>query len=286
MAGRYRTRSTAPRRYRIVDRYAEAPGELTLVLAPEGSDGPEGADGTDARVPVPSAAGRFWVLHTATGQRLPAADVSARRLHSDGTTAESSLVEVRALRLPCGPRTCRIGEVVGLSGPRGLGWNLEAATGLDLLVVGWERGLGLLRPVVERVLAESARYRELRVWAAGAVWSATGTAAPTATAPSGRLTPGGPDAPALRFDPAATVALLAGPLAEATATAVALHAQGTPAERIQIAAHELLSCGSGRCGGCRVEAAAGPVRVCADGPVLRYDQLPVSARLPRPTAAP
>ncbi|GAB2838965.1 hypothetical protein GCM10022221_43090 [Actinocorallia aurea] len=285
MAGRYLTRRTAPRGYRIVDRYAEAPGELTLVLAPEGSDGPA-AGGTDGRSPVPPAAGRFWVLHTAAGQRLPVADVSTRRLHTDGTTAESSLVEVRALRVPCGPRACQVGEVVGLSGPRGLGWDLDGAAGLDLLVVGWERGLGLLRPVVERALAESGRYRELRVWAAGAVWSAAGDGGRCEAPATGLLAPGGPDAPSLHFDPSATVALLAGPLAAATAAAADLHAQGVPAERIQVAAHELLRCGTGRCGGCREEAAAGPVRVCADGPVLRYDRLPVSVRCPRPRAAP
>ncbi|MDX6744340.1 hypothetical protein [Actinocorallia sp. A-T 12471] len=283
MAGRYLVRSTSPRRYRIVDRYAAAPGELTLVLAPEGADGAEGDDGTAARASVPSAAGRFWVLHTASGQRLPAADVSTPRLHADGSTAESCLVEVRALRLPCGPRTCAIGDVVGLSGPRGSGWDLDAAAGLAVLVVGWERGLGLLRPVVERVLADSARYRELRVWAAGAVWSASG--GPVAVA-SGRVAPGGPDAPTLGFDPDGTVAMLAGPLEETARTAAELHAQGMPAERIQIAAHELLRCGTGRCGGCRVEAVSGAVRVCADGPVLRYDQTPLSVRCPRPTATP
>lgn len=276
-------RGTAPRPYRIVDRYAAAPGELTLVLAPEG---PSGGDGPGGHRPGPSAAGRFWVLHTASGQRLPAADVSARRLHSDGATAESSLVEVRALRVPCGPSVCGIGDVVGLSGPRGLGWDLRAAVGLDLLVVGWERGLGLLRPVVERALADAARYRALRVWAAGAVWSASGPEREQGDGLTGAIAPGGLAEPALRFDPSATVALLAGPLHETAATARALRAQGVPAARIQVAAHELLSCGSGRCGGCRFEGAAGPVRACSDGPVLRYDQLPVSGDSPRPTATP
>lgn len=268
--GRYRVWTTAPRPYRIVDRYAERPGEMTLVLAPDGGDG------RTAPEPSGAAPGRFWVLHTDSGMRIPAADVSTRPLLSNGTTGESSLVELRALRVPCGPGACRIGDRVGLAGPRGCGWDLRAAAGRELLVLGWESGLSLLRPVVERVLAESSRYRGLRVWADGAVWSAAPDRPGRPAGGAGVVSPvrDGP-APAgeLTFDPAATVALLAGPLRLARDTAEELRVQGVAADRIQLAAHELIQCGSGRCGRCRLETPEGPVRVCREGPVLRYDQL-------------
>jgi len=272
--GRYRVWTTAPRPYRIVDRYAEAPGEMTLVLVPD----EQGAGHFEPapQSPCGGGPGRFWVLHTGSGMRIPAADVTSRPLLSDGQSGESSLVELRALRVPCGPSACRIGDRVGLAGPRGNGWDLRRAAGGELLVLGWEQGLALLRPVVERVLADSARYRGLRVWAAGAVWSASPEGAGGRTEPSGRIVPvvdGAAEPPGLAFDPASAVALLAGPLRLALATARRLCAQGLPAERVQVAAHELVQCGSGRCGRCLLETPEGPVRVCREGPVLRYDQL-------------
>ncbi|GAA0965842.1 hypothetical protein [Actinocorallia libanotica] len=283
---RYRIWSTAPRPYRIVDRYAELPGRMTLVLVP---DAPEGrgpgerdAEGAAAAPPASGGAapGRFWVVHTQAGMRIPAADVSSRPLLSDGRTGESSLVELRALRVPCGPGSCRIGDRVGLSGPRGNGWNLAPAEGGELLVLGWEQGLTLLRPVVERVLTDSARYRSLRVWAAGAVWSAAPEGAGGRPAPSGRIVPAvdGSEAPGeLAFDPDSAVALLAGPMRQAVDTARMLHEQGMAAERIQVAAHELIQCGSGRCGRCLLKTPEGPVRVCREGPVLHYGRLAASS---------
>ncbi|MEO3784363.1 hypothetical protein ABGB12_13590 [Actinocorallia sp. B10E7] len=270
---RYRIWTTAPRPYRIVDRYAELPGEMTLVLAPDGRD--TGRAATEPQEAGAAAPGRFWVLHTESGMRIPAADVSTRPLLSDGQVGESSLVELRALRVPCGPNACRIGDRVGLAGPRGNGWNLGRAAGGELLLLGWDSGLSLLRPVVERALADSARYRSLRVWAAGAVWSAA-PEGPRRPVPSGSITPvvdGSHSSGELVFDPESAVALLAGPLRLALATARRLRGQGMEAARIQVAAHELIQCGSGRCGRCLLETPEGPVRVCREGPVLRYDQL-------------
>ncbi|WP_344452562.1 hypothetical protein [Actinocorallia aurantiaca] len=279
---RYRIWTTAPRPYRIVDRYAELPGEMTLVLVPDGPGSGSGGRGAgrDAAEPAEGSAepapGRFWVLHTESGMRIPAADVSTRPLLSDGQVGESSLVELRALRVPCGPGSCRIGDRVGLAGPRGNGWDLDRAAGGELLVLGWDSGLGLLRPVVERALAGAGRYRSLRVWAAGAVWSAAPEGAGGRPVPTGVVSPvvDGPLPPGeLVFDPVSAVALLAGPLRLALATARRLREQGMDAERIQVAAHELIQCGSGRCGRCLLETAEGPVRVCREGPVLSYDRL-------------
>lgn len=275
--GRYRIWTTAPRPYRIVDRYAELPGEMTLVLVPDGRDTGRGAaEPAEAGAEPAPALGRFWVLHTESGMRIPAADVSTRPLLSDGQVGESALVELRALRVPCGPGSCRIGDRVGLAGPRGNGWDLDRAAGGELLVLGWDSGLGLLRPVVERALAGSWRYRGLRVWAAGAVWSAAPEGAGERPVPSGVVSPvvDGPlPSVELVFDPVAAVALLAGPLRLALATARRLREQGMDADRIQVAAHELVQCGSGRCGRCLLETAEGPVRVCREGPVLSYDRL-------------
>lgn len=277
----------APRPYRIVDRRPEGPGEVTLMLAPESpmAYGPAGD-------PLPSsgeaAPGQYWVLHTASGANVPAADVTFAAAASVGTDV---VAEVSTLRVPCGPPLGGVGERIGMRGPLGTGWDIEAAVGRDLLVITWETGLALLRPVIERAIAVGRRFGRVRVWAGGRTWQAipyqrewsrwSGRAGVTVGV-SPTLTMAAAAAEA-RFDPADCVALLAGPLPMMRDTAEALTRRGLPAARIQLAVHPLIRCGTGRCGRCQIDAARGVLRACQDGPVLRYDRL--AAREPAPGGA-
>jgi NAD(P)H-flavin reductase len=55
-------------------------------------------------------------------------------------------------------RALRPGDAVGVRGPFGTGWPLDAAAGGDIVIVGGGIGLAPLRPAVYHVLARRARY--------------------------------------------------------------------------------------------------------------------------------
>ena len=54
-----------------------------------------------------------------------------------------------------------------------------------------------------------------------------------------------------------------------TFTARALLERGIPKERIYISMERNMQCGLGHCGHCQL----GPVLICRDGPVFRYDEM-------------
>jgi len=265
---RYRAAVMAPRPYRIVDADSVAPGEMTLTLAPIPSPD-AGLPGDGRQEP-----GQYWILHTPRGAQIPVVP----------TMTTGAQREVTTLRVPCEPPIGRVGDRVGLRGPLGRGWDLQGAPGRDLLVVAWEAGLKLVRPVLEQAITQSRTgqgFSRIRVWAGGHTWAAipykrewnrwSGRAGVTVSA-SRTLTMAAA-AHEVELDTASTLALLAGPPPMAVATAIALTHRGMPAADIQLATHSLLRCGNGRCGRCDITTPHGVVRACADGPVLRYDRL-------------
>ena len=54
-----------------------------------------------------------------------------------------------------------------------------------------------------------------------------------------------------------------------TFTARALLARGMPKESIYISMERNMRCGLGHCGHCQL----GPVLICRDGPVFRFDEM-------------
>jgi NAD(P)H-flavin reductase len=54
-----------------------------------------------------------------------------------------------------------------------------------------------------------------------------------------------------------------------TFTARSLLARGVPKERTFISMERNMRCGLGHCGHCQL----GPVLICRDGPVFRYDEM-------------
>ncbi|WP_288038494.1 FAD/NAD(P)-binding protein [Acidiphilium sp.] len=183
------------------------------------------------------------------------------------------------------------GSVLGLRGPFGSAWPVDAAAGHDLLIVAGGLGLAPLRPAIYRVLARSERFGRIAVLYGGrgpaellfrdelAVWGARADVTVAVTVdhadPSWHGHVG--VVPALigqiGFDPPNTVALLCGPEVMLRFTATALRAAGVAAERIHLSMERNMKCAIGLCGHCQF----GPDFVCQDGPVLRYDR--IAARL-------
>jgi NAD(P)H-flavin reductase len=65
------------------------------------------------------------------------------------------------------------------------------------------------------------------------------------------------------------VAFVCGPEVMMRFVAQALVARGVPAPAVRVSLERTMRCGVGWCGHCQL----GPLVLCRDGPVLRYDQV-------------
>jgi len=181
----------------------------------------------------------------------------------------------------------RPGDRVGIRGPFGRGWPLEAARGRDLLLLTGGLGCAPVVSVVRDVLRQRARYGRLVILqgvrhAEDLIWRAQyeawGRAANTAILLAADVASHdwrwaeGPVVDLLdrvSFDAGRTLALLCGPELMIEAAIAVLRGRGLPDEAIWLSLERNMHCGIGRCGHCQV----GPRYVCTDGPVFRYDEV-------------
>ena len=163
-------------------------------------------------------------------------------------------------------------ETVGVRGPYGNTW---PAPGGDAVIVAGGIGLAPLRPVIRAlgdralVLYGARAPRELLYEAELPSWGAQVTVdAPAAgwDGPVGVVTKLIERAD---FDPASAVAMICGPEVMMRFAAVALLDRGMPADAIWVSLERGMKCGVGHCGHCQV----GPLLICRDGPVFRYDRV-------------
>ncbi|HEX7582389.1 MAG TPA: FAD/NAD(P)-binding protein, partial [Gaiellaceae bacterium] len=179
------------------------------------------------------------------------------------------------------------GTVLGVRGPFGNVWPVEAAVGSDVVVVAGGIGLAPLRPALYHLLDHRGDYGEVAllygsrtpadllyktelqrlrgrfdlqvdvtVDAAEGGWQGKVGVVPQLVATA-------------RFDPASTVALVCGPEIMIHYSARALLDRGVAPERIYISMERNMRCGLGHCGHCQL----GPTLICRDGPVYRYDEM-------------
>jgi NAD(P)H-flavin reductase len=179
------------------------------------------------------------------------------------------------------------GDVVGVRGPFGAGWPMAQAAACDVVVVAGGLGLAPLRPALYRLLAERSRYgrivllygtrspddilfrRELEAWRRRldidievtvdhAVGDWHGHVGVVTTLISRAV-----------FDPLHAIALVCGPEVMMRFAIAALRDAGVPEEAIYLSMERNMKCAIGLCGHCQF----GPVFVCRDGPVFRYDRV-------------
>jgi NAD(P)H-flavin reductase len=177
------------------------------------------------------------------------------------------------------------GAVLGLRGPFGNSWPVEAAVRGDVLVVAGGIGLAPLRPVVLHTLAHRADYDavwvlygartpqdllytdELAAWGYELAVDVTVDAADPAWL--GRVGVVPQLVAQADFRPAAVTAFVCGPEVMIHFTVEALRARGVPDERIFLSLERDMRCGVGLCGHCQL----GPTLICRDGPVYTQAQV-------------
>lgn len=253
--------------YRVVSRAAENADSVTLHLEP-----------MTTRLASP-APGQFNMLY-AFGVGEVA--ISVCGLASGGGVVHT----VRAVgAVSAALCAAEPGATVGVRGPFGTTWGLDAAHGRDLVIVAGGVGLAPLRPVVLGALADRERYgrvvliagarterdflytAELREWQSDPRLELHQTIdvplhgwvgeTGFVTEPLRRLA----------LDPRRTTAFLCGPEPMMRFAATALLDKGVAAQDIRVSLERNMQCGVGWCGHCQL----GQLLLCRDGPVVGYD---------------
>ncbi|WP_207782087.1 FAD/NAD(P)-binding protein [Phytoactinopolyspora limicola] len=259
-----------PRRYRVVDNVEETYDTTTLTLEP-----------IDAAIAAP-APGQFTMLTSFGVGEVP---VSVSGDLHEHTSLVHTLRAVGAVTTSLA--TARPGNVLGVRGPFGTGWDLAAGMGRDLVVIAGGIGLAPLRPVLYAALAAPSSFRRV-ITLIGArtprdllygrqmstlsarprfdVWTTVDHPSPDWCGSVGVVTTLLERVP---LDPEHTVAYVCGPEAMMRFAAEALLDRGVPAKQVQVSLERNMRCGAGLCGHCQL----GPLLLCRDGPVNTYDQV-------------
>jgi NAD(P)H-flavin reductase len=259
-----------PRLARVLSRRRELDDVFTLELAV--------ADGTSCAF----APGQFNML-TAFGVGEAAISLSGDPGRTDRLVHTIRAVGAVSRALAA----LRPGQPLGLRGPFGQPWPLEAARGGDVVVVAGGLGLAPLRPLLYQLFATREHYgdvhlfygarspasllfsRELGTWPGR---YAVDVQCTVDHAPGGwdgqvgvvttLLGRGGLRAPQ-------TTAFVCGPELMMRFAVNALRTGGVAESSIYVSLERNMKCAVAWCGRCQL----GPVLLCRDGPVFRYDRV-------------
>ena len=265
-----------PRVVCVHRRRGDAPRVWTLELQAAGEPQP------------PFAAGQFNMLTAFGVGEVPIS------FSGDPAAPQRLVHTVRAVG-PVSEALVRLeaGAPLGVRGPYGKGWPLEAADGRDVLLVAGGLGLAPLRPALYQLLAQRERHgritllygtrsprdilfrRELAAWGTRGDLALEVTVDHATTPWQGHVGVVTALIAHARFDPQRTLALLCGPEIMMRFTAEALCAAGVAPEAIHLSMERSMKCGVGTCGHCQF----GGYLLCRDGPVLPYALLRAPLRV-------
>lgn len=256
-----------PQLYRVTATRQETAETRTMVLAP---DGP--------RI-EPIAPGQFNMLWTWGAGEVP---ISVSECTSSGELVHTIRDVGGVTSVLCAKAA---GDTVGVRGPFGRGWDLEAAKGRDLVMIAGGIGLAPLRPVIYYVLSHRAQF--------GEVWLVMGARTPDELLFRAELDSwwhdgvikvrttvdrGGPgwegnvgivtlELPRVNVDPQRTVAMVCGPEVMMRFVSLNLEERGVTPDRIQVSLERNMQCAIQHCGHCQLAG----YFVCTDGPVVTWE---------------
>jgi NAD(P)H-flavin reductase len=258
-----------PTAYLVVDKRQELADTWTLEIEPAGNDGVG-----------PFAPGQFSMLYAFGTGEVP---ISV----SGGVDGGPLVHTVRAVGAATGA-ICGLqpGDSLGVRGPFGNAWPLDAAEGGDVVVVTGGIGLAPLRPAIEQLAANRERYGEVALlygarspdemlyaetldqWReAGIQVDATVDSAPSSW--TGRVGLVTKLIPGAEFRGERTTAFICGPEVMMRFVSGALRDRAVRPEAIHLSLERNMKCAIGHCGHCQL----GRRFICKDGPVFRLDQI-------------
>ncbi len=266
-----------PRPFRVTRTRRELPDAWTLELEPADDGGP-----------IRFAPGQFTMMY-AFGVGEAAISISG-----DPAAPDVLVHTVRAVgavtRAVCGARR---GDVLGIRGPYGAGWPVEAAVGRDVLVLAGGLGAAPLRPLVHAILRRREAFgrvsvlvgartppallyaKELARWRARFDLDVRATVDAGDPSWSGEVGPITTLVPHARFEPDRTAAFVCGPEAMMRFVAADLVRRGVAPASVFLSMERNMKCAVGVCGHCQF----GPAFVCKDGPVFPYSRIEGALRV-------
>jgi NAD(P)H-flavin reductase len=257
-----------PRPYAVRQVAKETPDTFTLTVAPENGD------------EQPSfQPGQFSMLWVFGVGELPIS------ISGDSSERDRLVYTVRSVGQATQALVSRReGEGIGVRGPYGTGWPVEAARGRDLIIVAGGIGLAPLRPVIYHVLHSRQDYgrlvvlygarspRDLLYRKEMAAWARQTETQVVVTVDYGGISWRGHVGVVTtlfkyaRFQPAHSVAMICGPEIMMRFVARELETRGLSRDDIYLSMERNMKCAVGFCGHCQY----GPHFVCRDGPIFRY----------------
>ena len=258
------------REFRVTRRRQDTADTATLSLAPLAGD------------PLDFTAGQFTMVYAFGVGEVP---LSISGDPARGKTLMHTIRDVGGVTHTL--TQLRRGDVVGIRGPYGHGWDVTDGRGGDVVLVAGGIGLAPLRPALLQILAHRSEYHrvvllygtrtpqdvlyadELERWRGRFDLEVEVTV--DYGPPHWRGTVGLVTGliPRAGFDPATTLALVCGPEAMMRYVASALVDRGVPPARVRLSMERAMDCGIGLCGHCQLRE----LFVCVDGPVFGYDRI-------------
>ena len=260
-----------PVMHRVRARRDDLSDTVTLLLEPFGSDQPALAP------PAPGPFNRVWAFGIGAAP-ISVADVDAvplvHTIRRVGAVTEALW-------------GAQVGDLVGVRGPFGTGWDVEGARGRDVLVVAGGLGLAPVRPIVQHVLdhrddygrfavlvgarePDALLYREeLERWRGRLdieVEVTVDTAPPRWRGDVGLVTELLRRAP---VDFARATTFVCGPEIMMRFVAQGVIDAGGDPSSVFVSLERNMHCAIGHCGHCQL----GPAFICKDGPVLAWSQI-------------
>lgn len=179
------------------------------------------------------------------------------------------------------------GETLGMRGPFGSAWPLEAMRGHDVIIVAGGIGLAPLRPVIYHLLQQRKDFgrvaflygartpgdllyaAELEQWQQRANLQVLVTVDRGDSSWHGSVGLVTALFPRVEFDPKRTIGLMCGPEVMMRFVQREFEQRGVSEDRLYLSLERNMQCAIGFCGHCQF----GPEFVCMDGPVFRYDRI-------------
>ena len=262
-----------PRQARVLERIQESPDIFTLRL--------QFPDAEPAQ-PFVFAPGQFNMLY------LPGVGEVPISIVSDPADAHCFDHAIRAVgRVTRGLARLHEGDEIGVRGPFGRGWPMRDAEGKDLVIITGGLGcapvVGAINYVFQRrerfghvTILQGVKHRNDLIWRERyAQWAkfpdTTVALAADNPADDSDLFQGNAVQLLERVRPISenALAMLCGPEIMMKFAIDALLRQGFSDTTIWVSMERNMQCANGLCGHCQL----GPLFVCRDGPVFRYDQI-------------
>jgi NAD(P)H-flavin reductase len=258
-----------PQPFRVVEKRRDTEDTWTLELA--------AADG--AAGPPPFEPGQFNMIYAFGVGEIPISICGAPTATT--RSLEHTVRSVGAVSAAICAATA--GDTLGVRGPFGSSWPLDAAKGRDLVIVAGGIGLAPLRPALLAALARRDSFGRLVLLYGGRSpdqllyreqlehWQATDDLEVGITVDSAAGDWGGEVGVVTKliadagFDPHRSVAMLVGPEVMMRFAIRALRDRGVGTDRIYVSIERNMKCAIVSCGHCQF----GPTFACREGPVMR-----------------